>query len=53
MEAAEKQGRNSEPLAHPIRCGVELESRFSLQKLGINKVELVNETGGLVKTYLS
>ena len=45
VKAAEKQGRNPEPLAHPISCGVEFESRFGLQTFGVDKVKLVNETG--------
>ena len=45
-EAAEKQRRNAEPLAHPISCCVEFKIRFVLQTVGIDKVELVNETRG-------
>jgi hypothetical protein len=46
MEAAEKQRRDTEPLAHPISRGVEFKIGFGLQTVRIDKVKLVNETRG-------
>jgi len=56
METAEKQGRHAEPLAHPISGGVEFEIRLSLQTLGVDEVELINETRGTsysLRVYVS
>ena len=48
MDTAEKQGREAEPLVHPISRGVEFEIRLSLQTPGVDEVELVNKTKGTV-----
>ena len=50
MEEAEKQGRDAEPLAHPISRRVEFKIRVGLQTKGIDKVELVDEAKHLSVT---